>query len=81
MLLLTLLQGDLCQYVKVSTFRFTVGHVEVEVFRDGDLVAFRLDLAEEVLLRHANSPHQDIGVAVPALGLAPVEKHQVCIHF
>lgn len=77
----TLLQGDLGDDAEVSSFRHTVGHVEVEALGDGDLTLGLLVLpATVVLLWTANSLHSDVGVAVAALGLAEVGKHQVSLH-
>lgn len=76
-----LLQGDLGDDAEVSSFRHTVGHVEVEALGDGDLTLGLLVLsATVVLLWTANSLHSDVGVAFAALGLAEVGEHQVSLH-
>lgn len=76
-----LLQGDLGDDAEASTFGHTVGHVEVEALGDDDLTLGLLVLsAAVVLLPTADSLHPDVGVAVAALGLADVSKHQVSLH-
>ena len=76
-----LLQGDLGDDAKLSSFRHAVGHVEVEARGDGDLFLGRLVLpAAVVLLQPADPLHPDVGVAVAALGLAEVGEHQVGLH-
>lgn len=80
-LTLALLQGDLGNYAEVSSFRQTVGHVEVEALRDRELAIGHLILpAAVVLLGAAHSLHPDVGVAVDALGLAELGKNQLCLH-
>lgn len=75
------LQSDLCDHTELSSFRHTVGHVEIKTLGHGELVLGPLILpAAVVLLEAANSLHPDVSVTVSALGLAEVAEHQVGLH-
>lgn len=76
------LQGDLGDDAEESSFRPTVGHVEVEAVGHADLAGGFLALpAAVVLLQFANLLDLDVGVARVAFGLAEVDEHEVSLHF
>lgn len=77
-----MLQGDLGDDAKVTSFRPTVGHVEVKAAGHADLALGLLVLPPAVdLLWLADLQDLDVGVPRVAFGLAEVKEHEVGLHF